>query len=191
MRLTGLGQIALLLSCGDALTEPSELVLGTADLRVSGSLTTNGDPTDFPEQLAGTACERLGWLNIYSVPPTAVAVFRSGAAGFGVGEVPMTQPDLVLEPGGHVNGVGRRGSLSAIAGTTTFTLVTADELRGRIDWTLAYPENPEDGSLRLRGTFRSLRTGDECMPSSPALAERMTGPPGTRELLASWLAPPR
>jgi hypothetical protein len=118
-----------------------------------------------PEHLAGTACERLGWLNIYGVPPTAVAVFRSGATGFVVGEVAMTQPDLNLDPGGHLNGVGRRGSLSAIAGTTTFTLVTDDELRGQIDWTLAYPDHPEDGSLRLQGTFRSLRTGDDCMPS--------------------------
>ena len=59
MRLIGLGLMALLLSCDSSLTEPAELALGTADLRVSGSLTTNGDPTEFPGQLAGIGRSKL------------------------------------------------------------------------------------------------------------------------------------
>lgn len=165
MRLWPAAMFALLAACGgDALTDPADLEAGRAELRISGTLLVRGSPAELPDRIDATACERLGWLNLYSIPPVAVAVYRSGDAGFETGTVTMGQPDPTGDPGGHLNGVGGWGSLYVVAGTTTFTEVSGTELRGELDWTLAYPDHPEDGSLRLQGTFRSLRTGDACMP---------------------------
>jgi len=112
--------------------------------------------------LDGVACERLGWVNLYSAPPRHVIAFDPGARELEEGEYVMESSRR--GPHAWLNTRLAPSSVMTLRGTTRLTTVTPEEVAGVVDWVIALPNDTTRGLLAVRGAFRALRTGDACMP---------------------------
>jgi hypothetical protein len=152
--------LAFLVGCSDE----SDDDIGESYVTARGVLTPFGRSDTFDITLTGNACERLGWVSVRSRDGRSVVVFNPNAP-VDVGTFVM-QSDANSGPVGWLNTSAAAASVTTIRGTTLITSVTANEVRGAVDWAASealidVPPDPANGEVVIRGTFRAVRIHDD------------------------------
>jgi hypothetical protein len=146
-----LGLLAVI-ACND--DGPTEF-LGASDVTVQGVL--RADTVSIV--LDGDACSRLGGLSLWNPDRQAVLRLSPVLVDLEPGTYEMAWNS---DPTGFLNVPGAP-SLLPVRGVTVITSVSAEEVRGAVDWLVALPPDidlPPDttrGALEVRGTFRAAR----------------------------------
>ena len=146
-------RLALAATCGACVGMP----VGKAAVSVRGRVAER----DVDRVFGRSACEHGGWVNVYDGQGN-VLVFapRRWTPVVGVASMePSAGPDDELQErsnAGWINADFTRGfSIRALAGHTTVTAVTKTEVRGRLEWSMGFPN--DSGRLSVVGAFRAKR----------------------------------
>jgi hypothetical protein len=139
---------------------------------VAQGVIADGPTYDIDTDLAGVACERLGWLNFWSKDGQSVLVFAPAAVEPATGLFEMGRPETGLD--GWLNAGPH--SVHVLSGTTSITMISDAEVRGALDWVMAIrwegdsAPNVAHGTVHAHGSFRAVRVSDDCPTPKPAVA---------------------